>query len=341
MILLIVFALISIVISFLCSIMEAAILSLTPSYIAQLKDTRPKLHSALSALKKDIDRPLAAILTLNTVAHTVGATGVGAQVTALFGETYIGVASAIMTLLILVLSEIIPKTIGANYWRGLAPLLPVLLKPMIWVLSPFIWLSEIITRRISRQTDDVDLRSEISTMARIGLEEKALDKDEARTIVNMLNLHEISISDAMTPRTVCETVTPAMKVSEFDAHYSHMQFTRFPVMDEDEHAAGYIHKADTYHADPDGQIGTLMRPVTAMQESDSVEKVFTTMLKEHNHLSVVYDDNGTWVGLITMEDVFETILGQDIVDETDHVQNLRKYARLRWLKRARRQRSLS
>ncbi|WP_251976163.1 CNNM domain-containing protein [Salinicola avicenniae] len=336
MFLLTAFVVLSIGFSFICSVLEAALLSLTPSYIAQFKESRPKLHDSLNALKSNIDRPLAAILTLNTIAHTVGATGVGAQVAAVFGEAHVAIASALMTFGILVFSEIIPKTIGATYWRTLAPLLPKVLRTMVWMLAPFIWLSEMITNRIAKSENDVDMRGEIKALARIGLEEKALDPDETRTITNILNLHEIPVKSVMTPRTVCETVTPDMTVAEFDHRYGKTQFTRFPVMDGAEDALGYVHKADTYHADDEQTLKTLMHSVAAVDESDSVEHVFTAMLKDHNHMRVVYDDHGSWVGLITMEDVIETILGQDIVDETDNVQNLRKYAKQRWLKRIRR-----
>lgn len=338
MVLLVAFVVLSISISFICSILEAALLSLTPSHIAQLKENRPRLHEALTKLKTDIDKPLAAILTLNTIAHTAGATGVGAQVSIIFGEAYIGIASALMTFLILVLSEIIPKTLGACYWRTLAPVLPPVLRAMIWLLMPFIWLSELITDRINKTTEqDVDLRSEIKALARMGHAEKVLDGDEVRAIVNMLNLHEMRIEDAMTPRTVCETVRPSMTIADFDTQYGRMQFTRFPVMDNEEQALGYVHKADTYHAEDDRTIAEIMHPVGAMQESDNVEKVFTEMLRDHSHMRVVYDQHGTWVGLITMEDVIETILGQDIVDETDSVHNLRRYAKHRWLKRVKRE----
>lgn len=341
MVLLAAFVILSIGFSFLCSVLEAALLSLTPSYIAQLKDNRPKLHEALANLKSNIDRPLAAILTLNTIAHTVGATGVGAQVSVLFGETYIAVASAVMTLLILVMSEIIPKTIGATYWRSLAPLLPSVLRFMIGTLLPFIWLSELITNRIGKSEHDVDMRGEIKALAQIGLEEKALDSDEARTITNILNLHEIHVRNAMTPRTVCNTVEPSMTVAEFDAQYGRSPHTRFPVMDAGEQAFGYVHKADTYHADDDKTMKALMHPIASVRDTDSVEHVFTAMLRDRGHIRVVYDDHGTWVGLITLEDVIETILGQDIVDETDNVQNLRRYAKQRWLKRLKREEKAS
>ncbi|WP_148252778.1 CNNM domain-containing protein [Aidingimonas lacisalsi] len=335
MLLLATFAILSIGASFICSLLEAAILSLTPSFIAQQRETRPKLHDKLSRLKHNIDQPLAAILTLNTIAHTVGATGVGAQVTVIFGEAYLGIASALMTLLILVVSEIIPKTIGATYWRQLAPMLAPTLNAMVASLRPFIWLSERITNRIGGDAYDVDMRGEIKALAQIGNEEKALDNDETRVITNILNLHDIQVRDVMTPRTVCVTLNPQMTVAGFDKEHGHSPFTRFPVMDGGEQAQGYIHKADTYHADDDTLLKTLMHPIDSVNAEQSVEKTFTTMLHNRQHICVVYDDLGTWLGVVTMEDVIETILGQDIVDETDNVSNLRKYAKQRWTKRLR------
>lgn len=333
MILLIVIATVAIAVSFICSILEAALLSITPSYIAQLRDKQPKLHAALTKLKTNIDRPLAAILTLNTIAHTVGATGVGAQAAVVFGEASIAVVSAVMTVLILVLSEIIPKTIGATYWRGISPVLPRMLQIMIIILLPFIWMSEQITRRLGKSSHDVDLRGEIAVLARVGLEQKVLDADESRTIINMLNLHNILVHKAMTPRTVCVTVLPNMTVAEFDKQYGKAPFTRFPVMDNGEQAFGYVHKSDMYHADDSKTMRELMHPIGSVDVAQNVEQIFTSMLKDHLHMRVVYDEHGTFVGLITLEDIIETILGQDIVDETDHVDNLRHYAKQRWLKR--------
>ena len=168
MTLLIIFAAVSIGFSFLCSILEAALLSITPSFIGGLRETRPKLYEALRSYKEDIDKPLSAILTLNTVAHTVGATGVGAQVAVVFGEAWLGAASAIMTLAILILSEIIPKTIGAKYWRSLAPMLPPVLNFIMISLMPFVWLSKLITSRIGGGEHDVDVRAEIRALADMG-----------------------------------------------------------------------------------------------------------------------------------------------------------------------------
>lgn len=340
MLLLASFAILSIAVSALCSLLEAPLLSLTPSYIAQLRATNPTLHHKLAELKNNIDRPLAAILTLNTIAHTVGATGVGAQVTVLYGEVYMGIASAVMTLLILIAAEIVPKTIAATYWRQLCPMLPPVLTVMVWMLLPFIWFSELITRRLSKASDDVDMRGEIKALAEIGLEQKALDSDEARVITNILNLHDIKARDVMTPRTVSVTVNPKMTVTEFDQLLSQSPFTRFPVMDGGEQAQGYIHKADTYHAEDDVLIKSLMHPIESINADANVEQVFSMMLHNRHHMCVVYDDHSTWVGVLTMEDILETILGQDIVDETDNVSNLRKYAKQRWTKRLKQQHDL-
>jgi CBS domain containing-hemolysin-like protein len=333
MILLIVFAFIAIGVSFICSVLEAALLSVTPSYIAQLKDERPRLHDRLAQLKEKIDSPLAAILTLNTIAHTVGATGVGAQVTVVFGDTWLGLASAVMTLLILVVSEIIPKTIGATYWRQLSPMLPPVLNALVWILMPFIWLSELITRRIGEGGAEVDMRAEIKALARIGREQEALDADEARVIANILNLHEIRVREVMTPRNVAVVVPPGLTVADFQEQYAPSAFTRFPVMTADDQARGYIHKADVLQAGADVALDSLMHPPTLVGVEDDLDQVFSTMIHGRTHMCVVYDDLGIWQGLITMEDIIEAILGQDIVDETDDVANLRRFARQRWTRR--------
>jgi CBS domain containing-hemolysin-like protein len=240
MTLLIAFAALSILVSFICSILEAALLSLTPSYIAQQKATKPKLYERLKGLKDKIDQPLAAILTLNTVAHTVGATGVGAQVTVVFGDGYLGIASAVMTLLILVLSEILPKTIGARYWPTLAPYLPSLLGGMIALLKPFILMSDLIMRLFGGKESEHDIRQEIKALTLLGREVGKLDEDEQRVISNILDLHEIKLRDIMTPRIVCEFAAPDDTLGAFKARVKESQFSRYPVIGEDESPLGVV-----------------------------------------------------------------------------------------------------
>ena len=330
MTLLIIFAAISIGFSFLCSVLEAALLSITPSFIAGLRESRPALYEALRGFKDDIDKPLSAILTLNTVAHTVGATGVGAQVAVVFGETWLAAASGVMTLAILILSEIIPKTIGAKYWRTLAPMLPPMLKVIMVSLAPFVWLSKLITSQIGGNEHDVDVRAEIRALAAMGKDQEALQEDEYKVIKNILRLHDVKVGAIMTPRTVCRIVSPDMSVADFIEREKGQPFSRFPVMTASGEARGYIHKSDLLGVAPEQTMNVLAHEVTMVSTTLSIEDLFHDMLTQRQHMAVVYDDHGTWVGLITLEDILESILGREIMDETDNVADMRLYARQRW-----------
>lgn len=328
------FAVLSIGFSFLCSILEAALLSVTPSYVASLKNTDPKLATRLRRLKDSIDDPLAAILTLNTIAHTGGATGVGAEVAVLFGEAWLGVASAVMTLAILVLSEIIPKTIGAKHWPALAPYLPGVLGVMMTALAPFVWLSRRITRRLGT-AEDVDVRAEIGALAQIGRDQRALDDDEHHIIQNTLRLHQIKVSDVMTPRAVSKHLTPDITVGGFKARFHKLPFSRYPLIDEHGAPLGYVHKSDLLDLEDHALVRESSRKAMTVKDTTNVDYLFGEMLRERQHLVLVYDDLGTWVGLVTLEDILETIIGRDIMDETDNVSNLRRYAKHRWSRRLR------
>ncbi|MFW5823354.1 MAG: CNNM domain-containing protein [Marinobacter sp.] len=335
MTLLILFATISIGFSFLCSLLEASLLSITPSYIASLRQDRPDLFVRLRKLKDEIDDPLSAILTLNTVAHTAGATGVGAQVAVVFGEAWLGAASAIMTLAILILSEIIPKTIGAKYWRGIAPFLPASLGFLVKALLPFVWLSKQVTRRLASGEDATDIRGEISALAEIGRDQQALDEDERRIIQNVLRFHEIKVSAVMTPRTVCKVISPDTTLDSFLDMVRKRPFSRYPVLDEEGEALGYIHKADVLSADTDAPLMDSLRPIKRVKATTNIEFLFSEMLRERQHVAVVYDELGTWLGIVTLEDILETLLGTEIMDETDNVSNLRRYAKQRWSRKLR------
>jgi CBS domain containing-hemolysin-like protein len=331
MTLLIAFAVLSILVSFVCSILEAALLSLTPSYIAQQKATRPKLYERLKVLKDKIDQPLAAILTLNTVAHTVGATGVGAQVTVVFGDGYLGIASAVMTLLILVLSEILPKTIGARYWPKLAPFLPGMLGAMIWLLKPFILMSDLVMRMFGGREHEHDIRQEIKALTLLGREVGKLDEDEQRVISNILDLHEIKLRDIMTPRIVCEAASPEDTIGAFKTRVKESQFSRYPVIGEDESPLGMVFRYDALSAEvDDAPLTSIMKPLKVVSDSMNVENLMTQMMQERQHMCLVYDEFGSWRGLVTMEDIMETIIGKPILDETDDIPNMRRFAKRRW-----------
>lgn len=331
MTLLIAFAVLSILVSFVCSILEAALLSLTPSYIAHQKLERPKLYERLKRLKNKVDQPLAAILTLNTVAHTVGATGVGAQVTVVFGNGYLGIASAVMTILILVLSEILPKTIGARYWPQIAPFLPPLLGAMILILKPFIVLSDLVMRLFGGKEPDYDVRQEIKALALLGREMNKLDEDEQRVISNILDLHEMRVRDIMTPRTVVTSVLPQLDIASFREQIRESQFSRYPVVDEDEAPLGVIFRYDALSAeDAEAPVSSIMKPIKVVPESTSVESLMTQLMHDRQHMCLIYDEFGGWRGLVTLEDIMETIIGKPIMDETDDIPNMRRFAKRRW-----------
>ena len=335
MFLLIFFATTAIGISFLCSVMEAALLSITPSYIAQLEEKSPKWFKQVNALKQDIDTPLAAILTLNTIAHTVGAAGVGAQVAEMYGQSYLGLASAIMTLAILVLSEILPKTIGAKYWRKLVPSMCVTLKVMIIILRPFLYISSFIMGIFGNDDDPTNIKDEIKALAKMGRDEKVIDENKYRVIRNVINLQEVRVKDVMTPRTVVHTVKPGTTIKEFDKFLTTTPFSRFPIVDETEQKfLGYIHKSSSYRAEDDNRpVEDFARPMASFSTDARLEDVLISMLNDHNHMALVVDPFENWVGIITLEDVIETILGNEIIDETDQVADMRLYAKLKWKKK--------
>jgi CBS domain containing-hemolysin-like protein len=328
--LLIAFVILSIAVSFICSILEAALLSITPSYIAQQKLTRPKLYEKLKILKERIDQPLAAILTLNTVAHTVGATGVGAQVTVVFGDGYLGIASAIMTMLILIFSEILPKTIGARYWPSLVPILPTILNGMILILKPFIWLSDQVMKLFGGGHHDHDLRQEIKALTILGRELNKLDEDEQRVIANILDLHDVKAREIMTPRTVCESAKPNEALSSLIERVKKHRFSRYPVLDDDENPLGLVFRYDMLEFDENHTAADIMKPVKVVSDMVSAEQLMSQFMRERQHMALVYDEYGSWLGIVTMEDVIESILGQPIMDETDEIPNMRRFAKRRW-----------
>ena len=333
MFLLIVYAVTAIFISFMCSVLEATLLSITPSFIAQLEEKSPKWYKQVSYLKQNIDAPLAAILTLNTIAHTVGAAGVGAQVADIYGQKYLGLASGIMTLAILVLSEILPKTIGAKYWKKLIPTMCVTLHVMVVILKPFLYISNWIMGLFG-SVESADVRDEIKALARIGKNEGVLDDNKFRIITNIINLQGIKVKDVMTPRTVVHVVRPGMTIKEFDKAIATSPFSRFPIIDESEqNYYGYIHKSSSYKAKDSDKVEQYARSMRSFSPDAKLEDVLSFMLMDHNHIALVIDEYENWDGIITMEDIIETILGKEIVDETDQVADMRLYAKLKWKKK--------
>lgn len=336
--LLIVYVALAIGVSFLCSIMEAVLLSVTPAYIGALETTKPDVALRLRELKSDVDRPLAAILTLNTVAHTIGAAGAGAQAAAYFGSGAIGVFSAVLTLGILVLSEIIPKTLGALYWRGLAPIVAKVLKPLIYALYPLVLMSQWFAKLLSRGEKKGDVsREELAALADIGAEEGVFGDREARLFKSLLKFESLVASDVMTPRTVMVAFPETATVDELvDAK---RPFSRYPVFSENRDLiTGYVLLSDalTQVADDahDTLLADLRRDLESIPEDQSLLDVFETLLEGREHIALVVDQYGGTAGIATMEDVIETLLGLEITDETDKTEDMQVLARDQWRARA-------
>ncbi len=328
------YACLAIFVSFICSVSEASLLSMTPSYIAQLEEKNPKWYKRVSKLKRNMDTPLAAILTLNTIAHTIGAAGVGAQVTDLYGSSYLGIASGVMTIAILVLSEILPKTIGSKYWRQLIPTMCICVETMVFILKPVLYISNFIMGLFGK-SEEADVKGEIKALAKIGRDTNLLDDTKFRIINNIIKLQEVSVGDVMTPRTVVHKVKPGMTIGEFDEFLCSTPFSRFPIIDEkEENFLGYIHKSSSYKAEKDEDtVEKYARPMRSFSDEAHLEDVLNSMLEDHSHMALVIDAFENWVGIITLEDILETILGKEIVDETDQVADMRLYARLKWKKK--------
>lgn len=324
----------AIIISFICSVSEASLLSMTPSYIAQLEENNPRWYQRIAKLKRNLDTPLAAILTLNTIANTVGAAGIGAQVTKLYGSAYLGLASGLMTIAILILSEIMPKTIGSKYWRKLIPVVCVIVEFMVIVLKPVLYISDFIMGLFGK-SEAADVKDEIKALAKIGRDQNLLDDTKFRIINNIIKLQEVCVGDVMTPRTVVHKVRPGMTIREFDCFLCETPFSRFPIVDEkEENFLGYIHKSSSYKAASDEDIvDNYARPMRSYSDEAHLEDVLNSMLEDHSHMALVIDAYENWQGIITLEDIIETILGKEIVDETDQVADMRLYAKLKWKKK--------
>lgn len=341
MTLLIAYVLIALGFSFLCSIAEAVLLSVSQPYIAILEQEGRPSGPILRRLKEDINNPLAAILTLNTVAHTVGAAGAGAQAAAVFGSAYVGVASAVLTLLILVFSEIIPKTLGALYWRKLAPFTAFTLRVLIWVLYPFVWMSKQITRGLSDgPTLDGFSRQEFAAMADLGEAEGQLAKRESRIIKNLFLLHATMARDVMTPRPVVFALPDDYTVAEFFAAHPKERFSRIPLYHESlDQVTGFVLRDDLLLAQARGNsdrpLTTYRRDLPALPETTSLSAAFEACLDKRAHIVLVVDDFGGMQGILTLEDVLETLLGLEIMDEGDRIPDMQAYARRLWRKRAR------
>lgn len=333
MILLILYLLLALVVSFMCSIMEAVLLSSPKAFIVSQTKLNNNWAKLFLNYKNEIDKPLAAILSLNTIAHTVGAAGVGAQAVAVFGQTYFGIISAILTILILVITEIIPKTIGANYWRNLAPSISYIIRFSLIITYPLVLLSGFLTRLISGRRKEASVsREEISAMAGIGATEGVFNQKEYKIIENLLKTKDIKVSEIMTPRTVVTSADKDMSLDDFRKKFSDISFSRIPIYSEnEENIIGYIMRQAVLEKISEGNTNFSLydfkREMLVVPETVGLISIWSDMIDKNEHIALVVDEYGGMAGIVSLEDVIENILGSEIVDETDKIIDMQEYAK--------------
>lgn len=329
--------LVAIAVSALCSTLEATLLSTPLSYITGLEEQGVKGANRLKKLKQNSDRPISAILCINTIANTVGASIVGSLVYEVYGDALVGIFSTVFTLCILLFSEIIPKTIGTSYWRTLALPAAVIINGMIFISFPLVWILEHIQRLISSRSTQVSVsREDISAMVSVATEEEVIEKDEKKMIQNLLKLDEVTAHEIMTPSVVVEMVPGSMTIKEFyDSENTH---SRILVYDEenDEYVIGYVLRQEVLEKMAEDRFSStlndILRPILTFGEEDSVADIWEKLLEKKEHISAILDEYGSLRGIVTMEDVIETMLGQEIVDEKDEVVDMQEFAKDQWEK---------
>ena len=307
------------------------------TFVSMLESEGRTGASLLKKYKQDIDKPISAILTLNTIAHTVGAAGVGAQSQEIWGDEFFALTSAVLTFLILVLSEIIPKTIVASYWRQLAIPAARIIHTLVIITYPFVLLSEFITHFFSSNHQPMTVsREEVSAMVNVGAEEGVLATKENRMIQNLLKLDDIKARDIMTPSSVVEMAEESMTLREFYRHDAYSTYSRIPVYNEenDDFIKGYVLRQTILEKLSEDKfelrLTDIVRPVLTFQENEPVSKIWEKLLAKKEHISVIIDEYGCFRGIVTMEDVIETMLGTEIVDEKDTVTDMQELAREKW-----------
>ncbi len=344
--LLILYAVISIAFSFLCSIFEAVLLSITPTYITIKKKEGEAFAKTLKVLKDDINKPLITILTVNTIAHTVGAIMVGVQAEKTFGSgnNAVGIVSAIMTLLILILSEIIPKSIGATYWKKLANFTTkgtiILMFPL--KITGVLWLLELVTNLVGKNTHEANVsREDFQAMADIAKEEGVFQESESKVIKNLIDFKKVLVKDIMTPRTVLQTAIETMNIKDFYDENPQLKFSRIPIYDDSIDAiTGYFLKDQMLEAIIKGNgnetLKTIKRTIIITERNAQIKPLFEDLIEKREHIALVVDEFGSISGLVTQEDIIETLLGLEIVDESDSHEDLQTLARNMWKTRAKR-----
>ena len=333
---------IALLFSFLCSILEASLLSTTPIFINIKQKEGKKYASSLDHFKKNIDLPLSAILTLNTFAHTIGAAGVGSQVQEIWGNEYLTLASLILTLIILIASEIIPKTLGALYWKELGRFTVIALKIMIYSpLYPFIILTNFITRSMKRNTvgDPRISKSEFQAITDSVIEDRVIEEEESQILQNLMRFQSIQVKSIMTPQVVIVAEEENTSIGEFYKKHEDIPFSRIPIYQKEmNQITGFVLKDEIMEMiiekKGDRSMKSISRPINVVHEETPIIRLFSNLIELKAHIAVVVDEYGMVSGLVTMEDVFETLIGLEIVDEMDNVEDMQVLARKNWETRA-------
>lgn len=326
-------------VSFLCSVMESVLLS-TPVSFLQVKLNEGKKSSVtFLKLKENVERPLSAILSLNTIAHTIGAAGVGAEATRIWGDAYFGIISAILTFLILIFSEIIPKTIGARYWRQIALVSGIIMKWMVVLTYPLVIMTGYLSKVFSSTSQETTIsREEISAIANIGSQEGVIEETENKIIQNIVRLKNVEVSEIMTPRVVVVTANEEMKLKEFLLKKEFMHYSRIPIYSgKIDNITGYVFRQTVFEKlaqnQPDLQLKDIRRDIVISDEHQSLMNLWEVLLDKKEHIALIVDAFGGMDGIVTMEDIIETMLGLEIVDERDKFTDMQQYARERWNER--------
>ncbi len=319
--------------------MESVLLSTPQSFLIVKKEEGNAWAKTFVDLKLNIDKPLSAILSLNTVAHTVGAAGVGAQAVYLFGEASFGIVSAILTILILVITEIIPKTIGAIYWRNLAMTSSIIIRGMIIITYPLVVMSAYITKLISKnKQEQTTSREEIAALANIGADEGIFSNKEHKIIQNLLRLKKVNVTSIMTPRVVVAVADEKLNLNDFFKNKEYLKFSRIPVYSEnDENITGYVFRQEVFEKLAEGKnelkLKDVKREIVVVPKSIVLFSLWEKLLERKEHIALIVDEYGGLEGIVTMEDIIETLLGLEIIDETDTIIDMQQYARDRWKER--------
>ena len=338
MVTLLAFLLLALCISFLCSLLEATLMSTPLSYVTMREEEGYKPASRFKQYKQESSRPIAAILSLNTIANTIGAAGVGQQATLLFGSAWFGLVSAITTILILVFAEIIPKTIGTTRWKSLMGFTTVVLTGLIYILYPIVLCVELLTRLISpKEVDTTVSREEVSAMANVAEEGGDLEEDENTIIQNLINMDEMSAQSAMTPRVVCDIAPETMTAKQFFKDKRYLHHSRIPVYDKDEeYISGYILRMEAVQLMAEDKfdvtLGSIKREIQSFPKEKPLDEIWDEMIEKGEQISVIIDEYGCFQGILTLEDVIETLIGDEIVDEMDTVRDMQQLARDKWKK---------